>query len=226
MSSYQFPNCTAGKLVALDNYIRKNVSWSADFKGLNQDPITVSVSRALTQTELADLTTLIGSYTDPAFFLVLDHTESLALHSHYTKDIDNIMIDNKNILQTFVFTNRNSDYLVLDSCKTIVEYTCPNVQNFVNTTSGNINVEIYDITRNVSISNKDIDISPIAIQWNLLAQTGSTSGSTIFSSTTFDGLMNKTTGYDVVFQLRSSVSAPSSFDFRLNGLQYLFYSVQ
>lgn len=226
MPSYQFPDCTAVKLIALDDFIRKRVSWESDFEGLNQDPITVSVSRALTDTELADLNTLVASYTDPAQFLVFDHSESLAMHSHYTEDVDNIRIDNKYILQTFVFVNRNSEGLVLDSCKTIVEYTCDNVQNFVDTTSGNVNVEIYDITRNVSISNKTIDISPIATQWNTLAQTGSTSGSTIFASTTFDGLMNKTTGYDVIFQLRGSITNPPNFDFRLNGLQYLFYTVQ
>lgn len=226
MPGYEFPNCTAHKLIALDDYIRKHVSWSADFEGMNEDPITVQVSRDLTETELSELTTLIGEYVDPEYFLVFDHTENFALHSHYTNDTDIIYFNDKSIMQTFIFSNRNAYDSALDSCKTIVEYTCPNVQNYLNITSGNINIEIYDITRNISISNKTIDISNIATQWNTLAQTGSTSASTIFTSTTFDGLLNKTTGYDCIWQLLGSPSHPENFTFRLNGLQYLYYTIQ
>jgi hypothetical protein len=225
MPSYEFPNSTAAKLIALDAYIRKNINWADDFEGLFENPISVQVSRELTTSELTALTTLVESYTDPAYFLNFNHTENLALHSHFTTDFDNVVIDNKNILQTFIFSNRNNNGLVLDSCKTIVEYNCPNVQNFANTTSGSINLGISDVTRGITITEKTIDISNIASQWNTLAQTGSTSSSTIFTSTSFEGLMNKTTGYDCIWQLVGNVSDSSKFTFRLNGLQFLFYDV-
>lgn len=223
MSSYNFLEKSVGKPGALDQYIRKNVLWDADFNGLSTDPLTIYTNRPLSETELSELTTLIENYIDPSVFLTFNHTETVAMHSPFVSDTNNVVIDNKKVLQTLIFTNRNNGSQVLDSCKTVIEYFTSDVQQFNPLISESITLEIYDITRNTSIAIETID--NVASSWTDLAVAGGTGSSTLYKSIQFTGLMNKTPGYDCVWQLRGSVSDESKFTFRINGLQYIFYDV-
>ncbi len=224
--SYSFPDIVCGKAGACDVYIRKNINWDNLFEGISTPPLTVLTNTSLTESQLSELTTLINAYVDPEVYLTFDHVETLTLNSKFNNEADNIVIDNKNVIQTFIYSTQNiSPPTVLDGMKTIVEYHCPNVQNYLNTTSGNISIEIYDLTRNTSISNKTINLNEIAISWNQLAQTGSTDGSTVYRSTLFTGLMNKSPNYDVALQLRGTTS-DSNCEFRCNSLQYIYYNVE
>jgi hypothetical protein len=224
MYTYNFPEKIVTKVGALQQVLEQS-SLKNVLDGIDYAPLVVSMTSELTELQLSDLTTLINNYTDPEFYLTLDHTTSLALHSHFTTDTDNVIIDDKDILQTIIYTaSGETSNVVLDGCKSIVEFYCPNPQSFLNTTSGSINIEIYDITRNISIANKTIELNDIAVQWNALANAGSTTGNTVFQSTQFTGLKNKNPDYDCVFQLRGNTSN-QDFTFRLNGLQYLYYSV-
>lgn len=224
--SYSFPDIICNKPSALHNYIKTNINWDSDFLGVNTNPLTVLSSIELTENQLTELTTILNAYVDPNVYLAFDHVETLTLNSKFNNDSDNIIIDNKNVIQTFIYSTQNiSAPTVLDGLKTIVEYHCPNVQNYLNTTSGNISIEIYDLSRNISIANKTVDLNEIAISWNNLAQTGSTEGSTVYRSILFTGLMNKSPNYDVALQLRGSTS-DSNCEFRCNSLQYLYYNVE
>jgi hypothetical protein len=223
MYTYNFPEKTIEKTGALEQQLEQS-SFKDILDGITYPTLVVSMKSELTTLQLADLTTLINNYVDPAFYLTLDHTNSIALHSHFTTDPDNVIIDDANILQTFIYTANVDSNIILDSCKTIVEYYCPNTQSYLNKTTGSINVVIYDITRNTSIASQTIPLNEIAVQWNALANSGSTTGNTVYRSTQFTGLKDKNPDYDTVFQLRGTTS-DLDFTFRLNGLQYLFYSV-
>lgn len=226
MSSYQFPEVVCGKVGACDQYIRKNIDWISNFQGVSSNPLTIYTEIPLTEIQLSDLTTLLNGYTDPEIYLSFDHVDTLTLNSKFNNDPDNIIIDGKNVIQTFIYSTQNiSIPTVLDGMKTIVEYHCPNVQNYLNTTSGNISIEIYDLSRNLSISTQTINLNEIAVSWNNLAQTGSTEGNTVYRSILFTGLMNKSPNYDVALQLRGSTS-DSNCKFRCNSLQYLYYNVE
>ena len=226
MSSYQFPNVVCGKVGACHQYVKDHIDWVSNFVGITSVPLTVYTNNPLTDVQLAALTILMNAYVDPAIYLVFDHAETLPLHSHFNTDTDAVVVDNKNIMQTFIYSTLNiSTPTVLDSIKTVVEYNCPNVQNYLNTTSGNISLEIYDITRNVSIATNILDLNEIAVNWNILALTGSTQGNTVYRSTLFNGLMNKSPNYDVILQLRGSTSDPKC-QFRCNSLQFLYYNIE
>jgi hypothetical protein len=224
--TYPFPDKICNKPSALHEYINANIDWSVHFFGLSTGPLLIYADIQLTEIQLSNLTTIVNNYTDPAVYLAFDHVDTLTLNSKFNDDNDNVIIDNKNVIQTFIYSTQNiSTPTVLDGLKTVIEYNCPNVQNYVNTTSGNISIEIYDITRNTSISSKTVDLNEIAQSWNTLAQTGSTQGSTIYRTILFTGLINKSPNYDVVLQLRGSTSDSNS-KFRCNSLQYLYYNVE
>lgn len=226
MSSYLFPNIVCDKPTACDDYIRANIDWVSNFGGISTVPLTIYTNNPLTDIQLTNLTTLINSYVDPAVFLIFSHAETLPLHSHFNTDTDTNIIDRKSVIQTFIYSTLNiKKPTVLDAMKTIVEYNCPNVQNYLNITTGNISLEINDITRNVSITTNIIDLNEIAVNWNILAQTGSTEGNTVYRSTLFTGLMNKSPDYDVALQLRGSTS-DSKCEFRCHSLQFLYYNVE
>ena len=225
MSHYIFEDIIVNKLGACHQYIAKNVTWKSDFNGIASGPLRVEVSRPLSEEELSILTTLLHNYVDPTIFLQLNHTESICLHSHFTTDTDNVVINDSNVIQTFIFSGSSNDNNVtLDSAKTVVEYMCPNPQVFLTDKSGSITLEIFDITRNILIASQTIELGIIADEWNALAQSGSLDTSTLYRSLMFSGLMNKNTNHDCVWQFRGKTNR-SDFTFRINGLQYIFYDM-
>jgi len=206
-----------------------NTNYSPLFCGFSYTGSTLTIGMAdiLTSEQLATVTTLVNNYVDPPYFMNFSNTVSLPLHSHYTSDPDLTEIDGLFVLQTFIYQSNQDTNQVLDGLKTIVEYNTPNVQNYINSTSGTVSVQLYDLTRNIIITQSQIDLGTenIATQWNDLAQTGSTIGNTIYKSHQFFGVSNRSTGYDCVWQLRARTSDPY-FNIRLNGLQYIYYDYQ
>lgn len=230
MSSYPFPNVVCGKAGACDAYIRANINWASHFQGISTVPLTVYSDIPLTEPQLAALTILMNAYVDPAVFLVFDHVDTFPLHSHFTNDTDNSIFDGNVALQTFIFSSNNiSNNVVLDSLKTVVEYKCPNVQDFLNITSGNslqTGLSIKDLTRNIPIASQNININDIVTVWNNLAHTGVTGGNIQYKSIQYTGLMNKNPGYDCIWQLYTPDPIDPNFTFRCHSLQYLYYSVE
>jgi hypothetical protein len=225
--NYTFENVTVNKPGACDQYLRTNLPNSCvdNYQGLSTGPTIIEFNKTLTIEEQDALNILMANYIDPEVFLVLNHTENITLHSDFFQNINNSIIDNKCIFQTVIYTNQNENNLVLDSMKTVVEYYCPNVQNYLNTTTGNITLEIYDITRDYSIGSINQNLNEIAVHWNTLANQNITTGNTIYRSIQFSELRNACPNYDVILQLRGTQS-DANFDYRLHSLQYLFYTEQ
>lgn len=232
MSSYNFTK-TIGILDAFVKYLTDNKAPYYTSFNYSKPNLTINTSQALLNTELFTLTSLVTNYTDPAYFLTFANTISMPLLSPYTNDASLLPSSivggiNSKILQTFIFTNQNTTDQFLDGIKTVFEFTTPNVQNFINNTTGNITFQVYDNTRNYVILSQNIDISNVLTHWNTLASTGSTIASTCFQSGYFNGLMPQTTNYDCIWQLRMNTSDEvnnnSNYYVRINGLQYLFYN--
>jgi hypothetical protein len=172
MSSYPFPNVTVNKPGACDAAIRSHINWVSNYNGLSTGPLTIYTGVALTDAQLSDLTVFVNGYTDPAVFLAFDHSVNFPLHTHTTLETDLTFVDNKAVLQTLIFeASYTNNTVVLDSIKTVVEYICPNVHDFISSTSGNISLEIFDITRNTSICSDTIELNEIASGWNTFYST-------------------------------------------------------
>lgn len=224
MSSYNFPNIVVNKAGAFDDYIRSNASFASLYNGCSTGPLIVFTTTALSQLQFNELTTLVNAYTDPAVYYQLNNKQSSFLHSHYTNDVDNITdISSGNfILQTFIFSPDSNTSDILNSAKTVIEYTCFNPSTF-HVTSGNINLELYDITRNYQILMNTIDCSDILTQFSQM--TSITKPTSLFKTTQLFGLNSQFPNYDVVLQLRANQTMNlSDMAIRYNGLQYLFYT--
>lgn len=225
MSEYAFvKNLTLFN--AFEKYMTTNDAPLFNGFEITGNNLIIKTSDILSEEQINTLTNLVIDYVEPPYDLNFDHTESLALYSLYTNDANLVQVNDRSIVQTLIFTNRNNEGSgnVLDCVKTVLEYNTPNVQNFLNVTTGSIEFEIYDITRNYQILLDTIDISSIVSDWNALAETGSTSGNnTVFKSHMCCGLMDKTTDYDCIYQFRIKTSNPD-FYVRMNGLQWIFYN--
>ena len=236
-SYYQFPNINCGKAGACDAYIRANINnkndpnlnWLSNFQGISTVPLIIYCSSPLTDGELAGLTTLINAYVDPAIFLSFNHVETFPSHTPSTNNLSNSIINDNLVLQTFIFSAKQENNVVLDSAKTIVEFICPNVKNFLNITTGSTletGLCIQDITRNIMISSQDVNIDNIITIWHDLAATGSTQSNSQFKAVQYTGLMNKNPSYDCIWQLCSPAPFDSNFTFRCHSLQYIYYDVE
>lgn len=210
---------------AFDAYLRAHIDWVADYEGFSTGPVTVYVSRALNPTEKSALDALVAAWVNPAKFLIYDRVEPLPMYTNLVTDAQSpTLVDGKKVLQSFIMTNRNSEDNVMDALKTIVEYVCPDPVAFAaDPVARDITLELYDITRNVSISTLVIALGDIQSAWNALNTSDATA---TWRSAMFMGLHTKTTNYDCIWQIRAAASTPSTFTFRLCGLQQIFYSVE
>ena len=209
----------------LDQYLLNNLG-SELYNGVvfNDELFIIITNSVLTNDEITNLQTLLQNYTAPPYILTFNSTDTLTMHSHYNDDTDVISDSSGNsILQVMIYNNSNNPNTVIDGLKTIVEYYCPNVQNYLNVTSGSLYIQIFDITRQIAITEKTIDISNITSSWNTLAQSGSTQSNYVLQSVLFDGLNNKTCGYDCIWSTMVKPS-DSNFKVRFHSLQHLLYN--
>ena len=226
MASYTFSEKIVNIPGALDKELTDTLSFATIYQGLSTDPLVVNFLQSLTETQQTELETLINVYVDPAQFLTLDHTESHMLHSHFIGDCS-LNNDNCSIFQTFIFNGVNSNTsAVLDGAKSVLEINCPNVQNYLNTTTGSLTLSINDLTRNVNIASQNVNIDDVLINWNTLAATGSTLGNTQYKTVQYSGLVNKNPGFDCIWQIVGTHNDDPKFDFRSNSLQFLYYNIQ
>lgn len=219
MSSYTFTKAII-IFTAFDNYLSTHLDSSYQYDGSSYSDGIVAVNTLieLTSEQNDALTTLVNDYVDPPYYLKLDHTTICNLTS-----INYAIDDTPVTFQTFIATNSDTSDIYLGSIKSVFEYHCDNVADFTNITSGSIDFLVKDITRNVDIISTTVNIDNIISQWNTLANSGSTTGSTIYKCGFFGGLLNKTPNYDTIWQLSGQVPNFQPFQYKINGIQYLYY---
>jgi hypothetical protein len=223
MSQYNFTKVIT-KFNAFIKYISDNLIFPAGMS-LQGDSLLIEFAEPLSTEALDNLTTLVTNYEDPLYFLTFSHTETYPMFSaRTTTDLPSVIVGDKKVLQTFIFSNKDVDNTILNSLKTVIEYTCPHVEDFTGI-SGIANFEIYDIDRNVSISNLDILLDEISTRWETLRTNGVTGQDTVYRSVFITDLRASAVDYDCKWQFRGKTNS-SLFNFKLNSLQYLFYSVE
>jgi hypothetical protein len=130
-------------------------------------------------------------------------------------------------VQSFIFpsSGNSDDGTLIDSLKSILKITALDVASFANATTGTLTIELYNYTRDYSITTKVINIDGIVQDWATMASENVTGPNTVYQSVMFSGLMSHTTNYDNIWVFRIGVS-DVNMEIRMNGLQKLFYSVE
>lgn len=212
------------KMEAFDDYLQK---WDIPHSGFAVKPnneIVVYFENQLTEAQHASLAAYAALYTDPEFFLRLSFTRA------YTAVSDKTSSPIPKPVQTFIFAYPLEDSdVVLDACKTIVEYHAIDVAAFTPELLAahpqpTALLEIHDISRNVLIGAVTVDIHDILQAWADKAANNESGPNSIYRTAILSGLRDDFPKYDCVCQVRLAVSCPN-VKVRTHSLQYLFYNV-
>jgi len=224
MSNYSF-NITVNKPPAFEAYLAQNFTAVPYSDSIEQGTVIITTQTALTDAQLASLTTIVNAYVDPAVFFELARTESTIGVS------ESNMTTGLNDVHSFIFeavydqqgNSILSDGTVLDSLKTIIKLTTADVSTCTDLSSGTVTVELYDHCRHLTIYTQTIDITSILTSWQTLANNGQTGLVTAYKSIQIFGLSQYGTSFDCIWIFRIAVS-DIRIKARLNGLQKLFYN--
>jgi hypothetical protein len=217
--SYSFTK-TVNKIYAFDPYMKDYPVPFYDGVSVPGDgTIAISTTQVLTTEEEATLTTAVAEYSDPEVFLVYHHTESFPARSR------SIFSTTPEMANTVIYPNQFGQELVYNAAKTILEYRTDHVENFLNETGGYVTFTLYDCTRNFELATQVIGIDDLVLGWAAQAANNETGPSTsTFRSVMFNDLMNAGPDYDCIWHFKLSVSN-TNISVRMNGLQYIVYSV-
>jgi hypothetical protein len=128
----------------------------------NENDTNITVSEALTETELTALTTLVNNYVDPSVYYQLTKVDNFPMMSNYTSSTSLLPVG------SIIYSNTNSATLVMNQVKLVIAMQCLNTATFTNTSTGNVTFELLDKTRNVVIVPETvIDVSSILTNWSL-----------------------------------------------------------
>ena len=195
--------------------------------GLNSsdaEHISVYMTRELTADELTALNMIIADYTDPSYWLELDHTENHSLRSITTNETSC-----QTFLDTFIIAPYAHDNVVMGSMKTVVRCTTPDPSwvSSWNAATSPISVEVcvHCGTTGRDISSNSMDISAdIDAAWRPMVAAGSNTVPPLYKSIQLYGFKDASPNSDCIWHLTGSVS-DSNVCIDLNGLQKLFYQV-
>ena len=205
-----------------DQYLSQNLG-SLVYNGLvfDNDKFIIVTNNTLSNLELNNLNTLIHNYTPLPYILIYNSSRTLAMYG-YNNDINVVYDDEEySIIQFNVYKQDNE--LIIDGIKATIELNCLNVQNYLNTTSGSLNLKIFDYTNNTLVTQQTINInSDITTLWNQLAQNGNTNGNSAIQNVSFDSLSD-IISTDSIYNFGTK-SSDDKYIPRLRGLQCLYYN--
>jgi len=215
---------TVNKPNAFAHYVSENISWATENIVIDEisNNVTLHSLTELNSLEIDEATQKIDLYVDPPVFMIFKHAINTPMITEFTTDAQ-LEIAGKKVLQTFIFTDPATEGLLLDSLKTVIEYNCPNTQDFNSVSNASIDFEIYDITRDISILTRNISLDEIETKWK--GMNLSADNDTVFRTSFFGALHYQLPNYDCIWQIRVGVSHPE-FKVRLNSLQQLFYEAE
>lgn len=207
MTEYVF-NKHIEKIGAMHELLTYKFSFY-DYLNYGSDVLVVVSKKVLSEQELADLTLLVTNYIDPNPWLSLNSTENQLMSTELYNSATPI------VLQTFIMSPSINN-IVSDSIKLVVEYTTDlaNVNNINSDVL--VTFELYDITRNVSITTVTDNLTNLITEW----KNGDSNPK--WKTTQFYGLFPKITGYDCIWQLKGSINDPR-VSFKINCLQKILY---
>ncbi len=222
--TYTFEDVTVQKAPAFQAYITKNFALGGA-TSVELSIVHVTTTIELNAGQQATLESLVRAYVDPEIYYQFQYAESITGFSQSTT------AGTMNDVQAFIFPsktlpngdNAQTDGTVLNSIKSIIKMTMENVADAADFVSGNVMIELYDVTRNIQICAQTIDITPFMLEWKAAALANQTGIVNKYKSFQIEGLASKSTDYDCIWVIRLSVSDPR-IRTRLNGFQKLFYS--
>ena len=212
------------KRSAFESYITSHISWIDDYDGssFTEDLIFILSVRELTIEEKEALDILVAEYVDPESFLIYANSVSSPMETVFSSE-PGLTIDNKRVLQTFIFSLCDEPEKVIDAIKMVVEYRCPDVTN--PPVDGSIDLLVWDMSRDTQIASINIPLNEIQTRWDQMNANEETGSDTVFRTVMISGIASMTPDYACVWQIRGSTSS-NQFDFKLNGLQTIFYNVE
>lgn len=170
---------------------------------------------------MENLNTLIQNYNPPSYILTYNSTHTLPIYA-YNNEI-NVVYDDEEYSTIQFQAYKLDNELVIDGLRATIGLNCLDVQNYLNSTSGSLNLKIFDYTQNILIIQETIDINPdITLLWNQLAQNGYTNGNYAIQNVSFDGLIDKIS-VDSIFNFATK-SSDDKYIPRLRGIEYLYYN--
>jgi len=225
MSSFGYEyNKVIDKLTAFNNYIVANITWVENFDGISYSEGVVFIysTRELTTQEHDDLTVLVVAYVDPEVSLIYSNSISAPMETAFSSETG-LFIEGKRVLQTFIFSLCDEPEKVIDAIKSVVEYRCFDVSD--PPVDGAIDILIWDMTRDTQIANINIPLAEIQTKWDTMASEEETGSDTVFRTFMVSGIASETPNHACVWQIRGSTNS-NKFDFKLNGLQTIYYNVE
>jgi hypothetical protein len=215
-ADYPF-NITVNKAPALASYLKKNFSIPVSIS-INSGAVVITTQSALSEADLATLTSLMNAYVDPDVFYQLNHTEpnagvSQTCNSVTYQDVQSII---------FPSNTNQADGTVLNSMKAILQIS-GTMSDFADLGTGSVNIRLFDYTRQVLIGSQTIDVSDILTSWQAI-DNGAATGfkDPAYKCFMFCDLHASSTNYDCIWTFQVSVSDARIYT-NINGLQKLFY---
>lgn len=206
------------KIVAFNDYIFRLFPIPAVINAVG-DNISISFSEQLSTENLTLLNTLVTDYTDPAEFLVLDHTETLSGVSGKTN------LTTPFDVQSLIFPGKNSgNGSVIDSIKFILKLSTLDV-GVASGITGQVNIEIYDQTRDITLVSLNVNVDEIFTDWTTRAGNGETGMRCNYKSVQISDLHGSIPDHDCIWIYR--VTVPNTLVYaRLDSLQRLYYIIE
>jgi hypothetical protein len=187
----------------------------------NQNDTNITVSEALTDTELTSLTTLVNNYVDPSVYYQLSNVDNFPMMTNYTSSTILSPVG------SLIYSNTNSSNMVMNQVKIVIAMQCENTSIFTNASTGNVTFEILDKTRNVTIVPETIiDVSSILDAWSL----DTTNNTTGYPNGYFTKVIqlydfsNAFPDYDIILQFNVS-SCQTDVSVAIECIQFLWYQV-
>lgn len=208
---------------AFDAFLKQN--FPSTYLGISggNDQVTVVFSEPISESEQVTLSNLVAGYSNPPYWLELDHTEGSALMSEPTNSTTS------SLMQSIIVSPYGQTNIVLDNMKTIVRYTTNNPSYFA-TWDSNVNpisftLDVYNHTRNLPVTSVSVNINNQIDQWKQYAVAGSNVLPDIFKTVQLYGLKDYVPNYDCIWLFNGAITNSNVFA-SLNSLQKLFYQVQ
>jgi hypothetical protein len=190
------------------------------------DPnVAVDSTIALSESQLAELTTFVEQYEDPEVYLELSNTTS------FPAMFREVTTATPSIVATFMSTasaGPEDTQNVLNAFKTIFEYRLPDISTAASLpSSANLTFTLYDETRKWQLETHTINISNVLQEFkqNLLDTPSATGPRSILKSFMVEGLRNFRTNHDCIWSVRISLSVENAIAVTMHSMQALFYNI-
>lgn len=219
-NSYNF-KISFTKPLAFSNYIsEKFPDINPNVINVVDNYVTIQFSNTLTDMQQENIQTYIDNYKDPAYFLSLIETQNQCLNTIKIND------PLPQIVQTFILSPQTDPTLVIADMKTIIQISLDDISKLqiVGNESIVITITLFDLTRNIQITQILCDITSQIGTWNNMLSNGTTGPVYAWKSVQIYGLKDSMPDHDCIWQFKLSVNN-ANVNVSLTCLQNLIYSI-